>query len=265
MPNSDPDDPTWTDEGSGPPLVFIHGFPFSRDCWQPQVDGLSSSYRVIAPNLPGFGGRQGAAGAATMDAFADDVASLLADLDTGPVVLAGHSMGGYVALAFARRHADLLRGLVLIATRSGPDSPEVAAGRRAAAEKVSASGIDAMVDGMVPKMLAPVHRNPESLAALREFMMSSSRDGVIGALLGMANRPDSTPGLAGISIPTLVVTGADDEVIAPAESEALAAAIPGARLRVLPDAGHMVAWEQPEAFARELRDWLAGDSDGPPP
>ena len=196
-----------------------------------------------------------------MDAFADDISSLLVDLDTGPVVLAGHSMGGYVALAFARRHPDLLRGLVLIATRSGPDSPEVAAGRGAAAEKVNSSNIEGMVDGMVPKMLAPVNRNSESLAAIRGFMMSSSRDGVIGALLGMANRPDSTPGLSGISVPTLVVTGADDEVIPPEESEALAAAIPGARLRVLPDAGHMVAWEQPEAFARELRDWLPGDSD----
>ena len=261
MQRSDQSDPTWTDEGRGLPLVFIHGFPLSRDCWQPQIEDLSSSYRVIAPNLPGFGGRQGAAGAATMDAFADDISSLLVDLDTGPVVLAGHSMGGYVALAFARRHPDLLRGLVLIATRSGPDSPEVAAGRGAAAEKVNSSNIEGMVDGMVPKMLAPVNRNSESLAAIRGFMMSSSRDGVIGALLGMANRPDSTPGLSGISVPTLVVTGADDEVIPPEESEALAAAIPGARLRVLPDAGHMVAWEQPEAFARELRDWLPGDSD----
>jgi pimeloyl-ACP methyl ester carboxylesterase len=191
-----------------------------------------------------------------MDSFADDVAALLADLDTGPVVLAGHSMGGYVALAFARRHPELLRGLVLVATRSGRDTAEVAAGRRATGEKVRAEGIAAVVDAMVPKMLAPVHRTSESLAAIRGFMTSSSREGVIAALHGMADRPDSTPGLGEISVPTLVVTGADDEVMAPAESVALAGAIRGARLRVLPDAGHMVAWEQPAEFSRELRDWL---------
>ena len=258
MPKSTPKDPHWTDQGQGLPLVFVHGFPLSRACWQPQVDDLSSSFRVIAPDLPGFGGRQAAPAGATMDSLADDVASLLANLGTEPVVLAGHSMGGYIALAFARRHPELLRGLVLVATRSGRDSDEAAAGRRATAEKVREGGIEVVVDAMVPKMLAPVNRNSESLAAIRGLMMSSSRDGVTGALLGMADRPDSTPGLGEVSVPTLVVTGADDEVIAPAESAALAAAIRGSRLRVLPDAGHMVAWEQPAAFSLELRDWLLG-------
>jgi 3-oxoadipate enol-lactonase len=260
MPKTDARNPRWTDRGEGLPLVFVHGFPLSRGCWQPQVDDLSSSFRIIAPDLPGFGGRPAASTAVTMDSFADDVASLLTDLDTEPVVLAGHSMGGYIALAFARRHPELLRGLVLVATRSGQDSAEAAAGRRATAEKVGSGGVAVVVDAMLPKMLAPVHRDSESLAAIRGFMMSSSRDGVVAALLGMADRPDSTPGLSEIAVPTLVVTGADDEVMAPAESAALAEAIPGSRLRVLPDAGHMVAWEQPAAFAHELRDWL-GDVD----
>jgi pimeloyl-ACP methyl ester carboxylesterase len=256
MPKSLPNDSTWADEGKGLPLVFVHGFPLNREAWQPQIDDLSASLRTIAPNLPGFGGRKAFSGSLTMDMLADDVAALATKLGARPVVLVGHSMGGYVALAFARRHPELLRGLVLVATRSGPDTAEAAAGRRAAAEKVRAAGIEAVIDGMVPKMLAPVNRSSESQAAIRAFMMSSSREGVIGALLGMADRPDSTPGLRQISVPTLVVTGADDELIAPAESTALAGAIPGARLRVLPDAGHMVAWEQPAVFSHELRDWL---------
>ena len=256
MPKSTLRDPHWTDQGQGLPLVFVHGFPLARGCWQPQVDDLSPSFRVIAPDLPGFGGRQAAPTAVTMDSFADDIAALLADLGSAPVVLAGHSMGGYIALAFARRHPQLLRGLVLVATRSGRDTDEAAAARRATAEKVRAAGIEVVVDAMVPKMLAPANRDSESLAAIRGLMMSASRDGVTGALLGMANRPDSTPGLGEISAPTLVVTGADDEVMAPAEATSLAAAIPGARLRVIPDAGHMVAWEQPAAFSHELGDWL---------
>ena len=256
MPKCPANESAWIDEGQGLPLVFVHGFPLSRDGWRPQIDDLSASLRTIAPNLPGFGGRKASSGSLTMDRLADDVASLIVELGARPVVLVGHSMGGYVALAFARRHPELLRGLVLVATRSGPDSAEAAAGRRATAEKVRAAGIEVVVDGMLPKMLAPVNRSSGSLAAIRGLMLSSSREGVIGALLGMADRFDSTPGLRQISVPTLVVTGADDEVIAPAESAALAGAIPGARLRVLPDAGHMVAWEQPAAFSRELRDWL---------
>ena len=256
MQKSPPDERTWIDEGEGLPLVFIHGFPLSRDGWQPQIDDLSASFRTIVPNLPGFGGRKAASGSATMDLYADDVASLITELDARPAVLVGHSMGGYVALAFARRHRELLRGLVLVATRSGSDTAEAAAGRRAASEKVRKDGIEGVVDGMVPKMLAPINRSAESLAAIRGLMLASSREGVVGALLGMADRPDSTPGLRQIAVPTLVITGAEDEVISPAESEALADAIPGARLRVLPNAGHMVAWEQPAAFSHELRDWL---------
>ena len=256
MPKSNPREPYWTDQGQGVPLVFVHGFPLTRGCWQPQVDDLSSSFRTIAPDLPGFGGRPAASTAVTMDSFADDVESLLADLGTEPVVLVGHSMGGYIALAFARRHPKLLRGLVLVATRSGRDTDAAAAGRRATAEKVRAGGIEVVADAMAPKMLAPANRNSQSLAAIRGLMMSASRDGVIGALLGMADRPDSTPGLSEVSVPTLVITGADDEVMDPSESAALAAAIRGSRLRTIPDAGHMVAWEQPAAFSLELRDWL---------
>lgn len=257
MPNSNSQTSHWTDRGQGLPLVFVHGFPLSRNCWQPQLDDLGSSSRIIAPDLPGFGGRPAASGVATMDSFADDIESLLAELDTGPVVLVGHSMGGYVALAFARRHPEMLRGLVLVGTRSGPDSADAAAGRRATAEKVRDSGIEVVVNAMAPKLLSPVNRSSESEAAIREFMMSASREGVIGALHGMAERPDSTPGLSKVSVPTLVVTGADDEVIPPAESTALAAAIPGSRLQVIPDAGHMVAWEQPAAFSKALGDWLS--------
>lgn len=191
-----------------------------------------------------------------MDQFADDVASILEDLDCGPAVLVGHSMGGYVALSFARRHPHLMQGLVLVSTRSGADSPEVAAGRRSTAESVQEKGIEGVIDTMTQKMLAPENKSPRSLGAIRDLMASTSRDGMVGALLGMAERPDASPGLEKISVPTLVVAGAEDKVIDPAESEALAQAIPGARLRIIPAAGHLVAWEQPEAFNRELRDWL---------
>ena len=246
----------YTDKGQGLPLVFVHGFPLSRECWRPQMESLSTVCRTIAPDLRGFGASGATSGTTTMDRYADDIAALLGDLDASPAVLVGHSMGGYVTLAFAQRHADLLRGLVLVATRAGQDSPEAAAGRRATAEKVRVDGTRGVIDAMAPKMLAPGNDNADMATAVRGFMAPSSQDGVIGALLGMAERPDSTPLLRQIKVPTLVVAGAADLIIEPAESQTMAQAIPGSQLQVIPDAGHLVAYEQPEAFNASLREWL---------
>ncbi len=159
-------------------------------------------------------------------------------------------------MLFARRHAELLRGLVLVGTRAGQDSADAAAGRRATAEKVRAEGPRGVIDAMAPKMLSPGAESADMKAAVRGFMTPSSRDGVIGALLGMAEREDSVPLLGQIDVPTLVVTGADDVIIDPAESHAMAQAITGSQLEVIPEAGHLVAYEQAEAFNATLRDWL---------
>jgi pimeloyl-ACP methyl ester carboxylesterase len=109
---------------------------------------------------------------------------------------------------------------------------------------------------MASKMLAPGSDNAEMKVAVRSFMAPSSRDGVVGALLGMAERPDSMPSLGQIEVPTLVVAGAADIIIDPAESQTLADAIPGSQLQVIQDAGHLVAYEQPEVFNRGIREWL---------
>ena len=251
---------SFIDEGKGPAILFVHGFPLSRGCWRPQIDALRSQYRCIAPDLRGFGASEATPGpvaAVTMDQYADDIAKLVQALGTGPVVLVGHSMGGYVALAIAGKHPEILRALVLVATRAGQDTPEAAAGRRKTAEAVRTTGTQMVIDAMTPKMIAPSNDSKALLDAVRGFMEPASRDGVIGALLGMADRPDATPGLANIDVPTLVVTGEEDAIIDPGESQALEQAIPGARLQVIPDAGHFVALEQPEAFNRELESWLA--------
>jgi pimeloyl-ACP methyl ester carboxylesterase len=248
---------SYTDQGQGIPLVFVHGFPLNRETWQKQVDAFQSTHRVIAPDLRGLGQTEAQPGTNTMDRFADDVSELLRQLETGPVVLVGHSMGGYVALAFARRHPEMLRGLVLVGTKAGADTPEGAAGRRATAEKVKLEGIVGVVNAMAPKMLAAGNQDERMAAKVRDFMEPSKPEGVIGALLGMAERPDSTPHLGQIRVPTLVVTGADDTIIPPAESDALARHIPGAQLRVIPNAGHLVAFERPDEFNQALRDWLS--------
>lgn len=255
---------SYTDEGRGLPLLLVHGFPLCRGAWQKQLEALRSVCRVIAPDLRGFGESGGGPGATTMSEFAADLRGLLQQLQTGPAVLVGHSMGGYVALAFARRFPQMLSGLVLVSSKAGADTPEAAAGRRAAVEKVRAEGVSVVVDAMVAKMLSAGNLHATTAQQVRDLMAPSKPEGVIAALLGMAERPDSTPILAGISVPTLVVTGADDRIIPPAESEKLAAAIPRAQLHVIPRAGHLVAFEQPEEFNRVLTGWLdrMGHADG---
>ncbi len=248
----------YTDEGKGLPVVFVHGFPLQRGAWQKQIAALRSSYRVIAPDLRGLGESDSGSGPATMAQFAEDIHGLLQQISREPVVLIGHSMGGYVALAFARQFPKMLRGLALVATKAGNDTPEGAAGRRATADKVKTEGSKVVVDAMTPKMLATSNADARLVEQVRALMAPSKPQGVIAALLGMAERPDSTAMLAGITCPTLVITGADDTVIPPAESEKLAKAIPGAQLAVIPQAGHLVAYEKPDEFNRIVTKWLDG-------
>jgi pimeloyl-ACP methyl ester carboxylesterase len=253
------------DVGGGQPLVFLHGFPFSRGVWQKQIDAFQSSHRVIAPDLPGFGESPPRPGPITMAQYAANLRALLQGLGTGPVVLIGHSMGGYVALAFALQFPEVLRGLVLVSTRAGRDSDEAAAGRRALAGKVKAEGVQVVVDAMAPKMLATGDRDPRGVEQVRGLMSGTSPEGAIASLLGMAERPDTTALLGRIAAPTLVITGAEDRLIPPAESDKLAQAIRGAQLHLIPRAGHLVAFEQPDAFNRALREWLDGGALNPAP
>lgn len=248
----------YTDEGKGTPLVFVHGFPLSRNAWKKQVDALKSEYRVIAPDLRGLGESDGAGDITTMAQFADDVHALCQHLKTGPVVLVGHSMGGYVTLAFARQFPKMLRGLVLVATKAGNDSPEAAAGRRTTADKVRAEGSKVVVDAMTPKMLVAGSTDTAMLEQVRSIMAPSKPEAVIASLLGMAERLDSTPSLASINVPTLVITGADDIVIPPAESEKLSKGIVNAKLELIPRSGHLVAFEKPQEFNQVLATWLRG-------
>jgi len=246
----------YTDAGKGLPLVFVHGFPLSGSAWRHQIEAFRSSHRVIALNLRGFGGSDTQAGSVPMAKYAADLFALLEQLEVGPIVLIGHSMGGYVALAFARDSPEMLRGLVLVGTKAGSDTPEAAAGRLATAEKVEADGTGAVIEAMVSKMLAPDNRDAIMADQVRRMMSPATPAGVAGALLGMAERSDSTPILDQIEVPTLIIAGEADAVIPPSESEILANGIPRAELKLIPRAGHLVAFEQPEEFNRILSEWL---------
>lgn len=246
----------FTDEGQGPSLLFVHGFPLCRGTWSKQVEAFRAIYRVIAPDLRGLGESEATVGPISMSRYAEDLHALVNHLNTGSVILIGHSMGGYVALAFAKAYPQALRGLVLVGTKVGADTPEAAAARRATAEKVRAQGVAGVVDAMAPKMLSASNKDAAMAAAVRGFMAPSKPEGVIGALLGMAERPDAGAWLGKIKVPTLAIAGLDDTIIPPSESEAMAKAIPGAQLNLIPKAGHLVAFEQSDAFNQALNHWL---------
>jgi len=232
------------------PVVLLHGFPLDRTVWSQQVCGLAGDFSVIAPDLRGFGDSAARPGPSTMDAYAQDVADLLEHLGVRSAVIGGVSMGGYAAFAFLRRFPNRVRALVLVDTRAGADSPQAKSARDEAIALVRLSGAAALAESMLPKLLTPeTLRDDAALAGrLRTMIASQSVDGIVGALTAMRDRPDSTPMLATVAVPTFVVCGGRDALIPPAEGKALTAAIPGAQLAVLPDAGHLPNFERPAAF-----------------
>jgi pimeloyl-ACP methyl ester carboxylesterase len=248
-------------QGSGMPLVFVHGFPFDSTIWQDQIDHFSKQAHVIAPDTPGFGLSQNLPGepkSATMDAYADALAEALMAKGQNNVVLVGHSMGGYMAFAFARRHADMLRGLVPVATRAGADTEGGREGRYKQAVGVEERGAQVVVEAMLPKLFAPAtyEQKPEIVEQVRATMLRQDRPGIIAALYAMASRPDSTSDLPNISVPTLVINGAQDAIIPTSEADLLHAQLPGSVQATVEDAGHMLMLEQPDKFNEALGAFL---------
>jgi len=248
--------------GNGIPLLLIHGYPLDHALWQPQVNGLADTNvaRVIAPDLRGFGQSDAPEGAYTMETYADDLFALLDVLQVERAVVCGLSMGGYIALAFWQKYANRVRGLILVDTRAGADAPVVRQGRLDMVELVRQRGSKPAAEAMLPRVLAESTRQtrPDLVELARTMMLRQSPAGIIGAQLGMAERPDSAPLLPTINVPTLCIFGAED-AITPVEPEGrgMAAAIPGAKLVVIPNAGHLSNLEQPEAFNTAVREFLS--------
>jgi pimeloyl-ACP methyl ester carboxylesterase len=237
--------------GQGQPLLLIHGFPLNHKMWHPQIEFLSSSAKVIAPDLRGHGQSPPTPSPYPMDLLADDCAAVLNSLGVDkPVIVCGLSMGGYVAFALYRRHPSLVRGMILAATRAGADSPEAQENREKAAASVEENGIQDVVDGMLPKLMSSqtYTDRPEMVNQVKSIMDQTSSQGMVAALMGMKTRPDSTPLLGEIKVPVLILHGADDQLIPLSESELMHSRIKGSQMEVIANAGHLPNLEQPEEF-----------------
>lgn len=248
----------YTDTGIGRPVVLIHGYPFNRSLWDEQVSALTNSYRIIVPDLRGFGDSDASDGSATMNQMAQDIAGLLDHLEISQAAIGGLSMGGYVVLAFYKQFPSRARALILADTRAQADTEEAKQTRAQQAEKALTEGMGGIADAMLPKLLTPetVSKRPEVVKRIRDMMLKTKPEGAAAALRGMAEREDQTQLLPQITISTLIIVGSEDPITPVADSEKMHHAIAGSRLVVLDKAGHVSNIEQSEQFNKELERFL---------
>ena len=245
--------------GRGPAVILLHGFPLDNRMWQAQAEALSDRYRVIAPDFRGFG-KSMSTDPFAIELLADDVHGLIQSVSAAPAVVAGLSMGGYVALAYVRKYAATLRGLVLLDTKAAADTPEAKEGRGKMIELVRAKGAVAVGDAMQPKLVSPdtVKNKPAIVKRLREMTDKCPPLTVEHALEAMRDRPDLTSLLPTIRTPTLLVVGDADSITPPSVAEEMHQAIPGSQIAVIRGSGHMAPMEQPEQVSAAMRRFLAG-------
>lgn len=240
--------------GSGHPVVLLHAFPFDSRMWRDTAAALAKRVQVITPDLRGFGHSELGSDRFSIASLADDVAALMEALAVPKATLGGMSMGGYVALAFAARHPKRLHSLILADTKAAADSPEAHQGREAAINLVETQGVGAMLDQQIPRLLSA--NASDSLRAHVRHLGEQAPATVIAGIHALRDRPDRTPELGSIKVPTLLVVGSDDVLSPPAEAEAMAARLPQARVVMIPGAGHLSNLENPGAFAAALMGFL---------
>jgi 3-oxoadipate enol-lactonase len=254
----------YVERGAGVPVVLLHGFPLDHTMWSAQIETLSRTYRLIAPDLRGFGqsplGDVDLQHGITMEQYADEVSELLDALKIRePIVLIGFSMGGYIAWQFIRKYANRLRALVQCDTKSAADTEEARAGRIKMAENVAEWGSGRVAEMMGPKLLAKetFEKRPEIMEEIRRVVENTAPAAIAAAQRGMAARPDVGSLLPTISVSTLILVGAADAISPPAEMRKIADAIPAATYVEIPSSGHMTTMENLQAVNEAFSEFLS--------
>ena len=235
--------------GTGSPLVLLHGYPLDHHLWDEVVPLLQDTFDLILPDLRGFGESSTVDSFYAMEDIASDIAALLDHLEIQKTAIAGHSMGGYVALAFARLYPERISGLGLVSTQVLADAPDRKEGRYKSAAEVADKGIASVVETMTPKFTA----NPELQKFARESMERQQPAAYIGTLKAMAERVDSTPLLSSLTVPIVIVHGDADSLIPVDRAREVKAALPNAYLVEISGAGHMPMMEDKEKTAEALK------------
>jgi pimeloyl-ACP methyl ester carboxylesterase len=252
----------YLESGEGKPLIFLHAFPLSAEQWLPQLARVPAGWRFVAPDFRGFGGvppEPSVDGQISMDTYAADILELMAHLEISSAVLCGLSMGGYVAMAVARKAPQRLTGLVLADTRATADNEDARGARDRMLSLLSEQGPAAVALDLLPKLLGPTstRRQPDLVDVVRHAIVSTHPDGIAAAVRAMKARPDATAMLRQVECPVLVIVGEDDLMTPPREAETLHGLFTRSTLVTLPAAGHLSNLEAPTEFNNVLAGWLA--------
>ena len=243
---------------TGIPIVFIHGFPFSHEMWDKQVDYLKDEYTIITFDLRGLGHSDSDDGQFTFEMMVDDFIEFLEHEHIDRAHVVGFSMGGYVALRAIEKKPEIFASLILADTQSLPDSDESKLKRTASIQLIQKGGLDVYAQNFLKNVTCQDTQanNPQLLSELRHMILKNAQCGVIANLLAMMGRTDTTENLPSIKVPTLILVGKDDRITPLAIAEKMQEKIPHAQLEVISKAGHMSNVENPEEFNREIHNFL---------
>ena len=248
----------YEESGEGLPVVFIHGFPLSRRMWTPQISALSGKYRVIALDLRGFGESDKPSGPYSIKDFADDVSSLMLELNAAPSVVVGHSMGGYIAFQLIRRYSKQVQSLILTNTRAEADTEEKRRNRLALMERIRKEGKDRFLEESAARLLSPQNAEKADLVRqVRSFMEGCNEETLIATLKALAERPDNTDLLKKIRVPTLIIAGDQDQIVPVESALFMARTIPQAAISLIKGTGHLSNFENPKEFNNAVDKFLS--------
>lgn len=239
------------------PLIFIHGFPFNKSSWQPQLESLQSEARVIAYDLRGFGQSEPGNEKASIQLYADDLIKLMDALDLKKAIVCGLSMGGYILLNAVDRYPERFKAIILSDTQCLADSDEGKEKRYATIKEIDEKGLEPFTEKFL-KAAFSKHASPETVQKIKQVILSNSPKTIQAALAALAERKESCSHLKNIHIQTLILCGEEDELTTLPQSEFLFNNIPGAKMHAIEKAGHLSNLEQPEIFNKHLKDFITG-------
>jgi len=251
---------SYTDEGpeNAPVIIFIHGFPFSKEMWNRQLDKLGESFRVIAYDVRGHGNSYFGTDDFSIELFAKDLLSLMDVLEIEKTALCGLSMGGYIALKAMENHPHRFNSLILCDTSCKADSPEAKGKRMKAIEGIWESGIEKFADDSIKNFFAPESfiTKKDVIAEVREMMIGTTEKSVIKTLLALSKRKETCSTLWKIKVPVLILVGEDDKITPPEAAQFMQNEINGSVMSVIENAGHLSNLENPEQFNEQLIKFL---------
>lgn len=250
----------YNDRGSGRPLIFLHGYLLSGEVWEPLSEIISKSFRVISVDIPGHGGSGVHGDTHTMEFIADAVRAVMNDAGERKVLLAGHSLGGYAALAFAEKYPDLLAGYVLFHSHPFPDAPEAVLKRNREIEIVRAGKKDIMYPANISMMFAERNLNimPAEVARLKKIASVNPADGIIALLNGMIVRPSRTHIVESGKLPLLWILGRWDRYFSPEKAIRDLRLPSNAKIVILENSGHLGFVEETELSAELIMSFASG-------